>query len=132
MGSEMNSLEEAVLFVIGYLVPMVEACGALVVVLGVGGAIARHIRPLLRHDPLGAAGLRLQLGCSMVLGLEFQVAADILRTALSPTWNDIALLAALIALRTVLNFLLERELRILGPISESSAGERTEAGAAAT
>jgi uncharacterized membrane protein len=58
-------------------------------------------------------GLRVRLGRSMVMGLEFQVAADILKTALSPTWNDILLLAALIALRTVLNYLLEYELRTL-------------------
>jgi len=49
----------------------------------------------------------------MVIGLEFLVAADILKTALSPTWNDILRLAALIALRTILNYLLEHELKVL-------------------
>jgi uncharacterized membrane protein len=49
----------------------------------------------------------------MVMGLEFQVAADILKTALSPVWNDVLLLAALIGLRTLLNFVLERELKML-------------------
>jgi len=49
----------------------------------------------------------------MVIGLEFLVAADILKTALSPTWNDILLLAALIMLRTILNYLLEHELKVL-------------------
>jgi uncharacterized membrane protein len=53
------------------------------------------------------------LGQSMVMGLEFQVAADILKTALAPSWNDILLLAALIGLRTVLNYLMERELRMI-------------------
>jgi uncharacterized membrane protein len=62
------------------------------------------------------ASLRLQLGQSMVMGLEFQVAADILRTALRPTVNDIVLLAALISVRTILNFLLERELKILSEV----------------
>ena len=57
--------------------------------------------------------LRIRLGQAMVIGIEFQVAADVLKTALAPTWNDILLLAALIALRTVLNFLLERELQAL-------------------
>jgi uncharacterized membrane protein len=57
--------------------------------------------------------MRVRLGQAMVMGLEFQVAADILKTALAPTWNDILQLAALIALRTVLNFLLERELEAL-------------------
>ena len=43
-----------------------------------------------------------------------KVAADILKTALSPAWNDVLLLAALIGMRTVLNYLLEIELRNLG------------------
>ena len=50
-----------------------------------------------------------------MLALEFQVAADILKTGLSPTWQDILLLSAIIALRTVLNILMERELDFLGP-----------------
>ena len=47
------------------------------------------------------------------MGLEFQVAADILKTGLSPKWEDILFLAALIGLRTILNYFLERELRAL-------------------
>jgi uncharacterized membrane protein len=45
-----------------------------------------------------------------VLALEFQVAADILRTAVAPTWNEIGRLAAIIVLRTVLNFFLRKEI----------------------
>ena len=59
------------------------------------------------------SNLRIRLGQAMVMGIEFQVAADILKTGLAPTWNDILFLAALIALRTVLNYLLERELNTL-------------------
>ncbi len=109
----MNAFEETIQLWIGNLVPLVEACGALVVVLGVAQAIVRYFRSFLTQDPLHMAGLRLQLGQSMVMGLEFQVAADILKTALSPSWNDIALLTALIGVRTVLNYMLERELAVL-------------------
>ena len=42
----------------------------------------------------------------MSLGLEFLVGADILKTAVAPTWQDIGQLAAIIAIRTVVNFLL--------------------------
>ncbi len=109
----MNAFEEIFRWSISYLVPLVEACGALVVVLGVVQAIVSYLRSFLTRDPLHTAGLRLQLGQSMVMGLEFQVAADILKTALSPSWNDVALLAALIGVRTVLNYVLERELAAL-------------------
>ncbi len=96
------------------LIVLVEACGVIVVLLGVGKTIVLYLRDFFRHLPSRRISLlRLQLGQSMVMGLEFQVAADILRTTLSPNWNDVLLLSAIIALRTVLNFLLEREMHIL-------------------
>ena len=106
-------MEQALTQALGLLVPLVEACGALIIVLEVLRTIIRYLLTFFRHDPVHIRGLRVRLGRSMVMGLEFQVAADILKTALSPTWNDILLLAALIGLRTVLNYLLEYELRTL-------------------
>jgi uncharacterized membrane protein len=120
----MNILEQAFHLAIGYLVPLVEACGALVVVMGVARAIWRYVKSYWQHDPLHVASLRLQLGQSMVMGIEFQVAADILRTALRPTVNDMLLLAALIGVRTVLNYLLERELTVLSAASPPSGDGR--------
>lgn len=55
-------------------------------------------------------GVRLQLGRWLALALEFELAADILRTAVAPTWNEIGQLAAIVVLRTVLNFFLQREI----------------------
>lgn len=115
----MNLFEEAIRLVVGYLIPVVEACGVLVVMLGVARAIVRYVRSFVEHDPLHMASLRLQLGQSMVMGLEFQVAADILKTALSPTLNEVTLLAALIAVRTALNYFLERELMALASVRET-------------
>lgn len=55
--------------------------------------------------------IRLDLGKSLALALELLLGADILKTAIAPTWNDIGQLAAIAALRTALNYFLERELR---------------------
>jgi len=96
-----------------YVVPVIEACGALVIVIEVARTIVVYVISYVRRAGRNIAGLRIRLGQSMVMGLEFQVAADILKTALAPTWNDILLLAALIALRTVLNYLMEAELEKL-------------------
>lgn len=95
---------------IPYLVAGVEACGALVIILEVVRTTGLYIYGFFRRERHNIPRLRLQLGQSMIMGLEFQVAADILKTALSPQWSDILLLGALIILRTVLNYLLEREL----------------------
>jgi uncharacterized membrane protein len=54
--------------------------------------------------------VRLAMGRWLALGLEFALAADILRTAIAPSWRDIGQLAAIAILRTALNFFLEREI----------------------
>ena len=54
--------------------------------------------------------VRLSLGRWLGLGLEFALAADILRTAVATNWRDIGQLAAIAVLRTGLNYSLEREI----------------------
>jgi uncharacterized membrane protein len=107
-------LSEILVQVIGLVVPIVEACGAIVIVLGVGRTLIVYVLTFLKKDcNEEMRALRIRLGQNMVMGLEFLVAADILKTSVSPTWEDILFLAALIGLRTLLNFLLEYELRLL-------------------
>jgi uncharacterized membrane protein len=57
------------------------------------------------------APIRLDLGRFLALGLEFQLASDILRTAIAPTLREIAELAAVAAIRTALNIFLGREIK---------------------
>lgn len=54
--------------------------------------------------------IRLGLGMWLALSLEFSLAADILRSTIAPTWDEIGKLAAIIALRTILNFFLAKEI----------------------
>ena len=105
-----NALEEWVILAISYLVPIVEACGAIVIVLGVIRTLVQYVRGRFRVDVEYLTCMRLQLVPSLVMGLDFQLAADVLKTTISPTWDHLLVLAALVGLRTTLNFLLEREL----------------------
>jgi uncharacterized membrane protein len=50
----------------------------------------------------------------LLLALEFELGADIVRSAIAPTWNDIGQLAAIAVIRTFLNYFLERDLETLG------------------
>lgn len=54
--------------------------------------------------------VRLALGRSLAIALELLLGADILKTAIAPTWDAIGQLAAIAAIRTALNYFLEREL----------------------
>ena len=106
-------LEAWLKVIIGYLAAGAEIAAAVVI----GGAIVRgsisYIRQLfLRKQPLDSTEvIRLQLGRVLALGLEFTVASDILRTAVAPTRQDILNLGAIVLLRTLLNYFLEREIQ---------------------
>lgn len=50
----------------------------------------------------------------LLLGLEFELAADVIRSAISPTWTDIGQLAAIAAIRTFLNYFLEKDIETFG------------------
>ena len=54
-----------------------------------------------------------------LLGLEFELAADIIGSVVSPTWRDIGELAAIAVIRTFLNYFLERDLENSEPAAAS-------------
>jgi uncharacterized membrane protein len=57
-----------------------------------------------------AEGSWLCFGVWLLLGLEFELAADIIRTVISPTWIQMGQLATIAVIRTFLNYFLERDL----------------------
>ena len=83
---------------------------ALAVVKAVRGLVFRN-RRMDREQKLSQ--VRLDLGIALALSLEFLLAADIAATAVSPTWTAVGKLAAISAIRTFLNFFLEREVKDL-------------------
>ncbi|MBS7789463.1 DUF1622 domain-containing protein [Roseococcus sp. SDR] len=58
--------------------------------------------------------VRMGLARGLSLALEFQLAADIVGTAISPGWDQIGKLAAVAAIRTFLNIFLQREMTEAG------------------
>ena len=55
--------------------------------------------------------IRVEFGSSVAVSLELLLGADVLATAVAPSWDDIGKLAAIAVLRTALNYFLERELK---------------------
>ncbi len=53
-------------------------------------------------------------------GLEFQLAADILRTAVAPSFEEIGQLAAVAAIRTALNYFLERDIKVTSALESET------------
>ncbi|GAA2435713.1 DUF1622 domain-containing protein [Mycolicibacterium llatzerense] len=90
---------------------VIDAVGVAVIVGGAVIALAASVGRL--RGPEGGAydAFRRQLGRSILLGLEFLVAADIIRTvAVTPTAQSVAVLAGIVAIRTFLSFSLQVEM----------------------
>jgi uncharacterized membrane protein len=115
--------EDTLRTVVDTFVRLVEAAGALVIVIGAAIAFVQFIRVLPRRDPDAFVPVRLSLGRFLALGLEFQLASDVLRTAIAPSFAELGKLAAVAAIRTALNFFLAREIaeerRILAERADS-------------
>lgn len=95
-----------------YLAGGIEVAAAIIIGFAALEATLRALplfipRTAQLHDDVEI--IRLRLGRWLTLAIEFELAADILRTAVTPTWNDIGQLAAIVVLRTVLNYFLQRE-----------------------
>jgi uncharacterized membrane protein len=95
-----------------YLSHIIELVGSLVIAFAVltfiYGFIISHLGIKPHH---GNIELRVKFGSYLTLALELLLGADILVTAVAPTWNDIGKLEAIAAVRTVLNYFLERDLK---------------------
>jgi uncharacterized membrane protein len=108
-----NPPETWLKLLIGYLESGAEIAAAIVIGVSVMQGFLAYIRQLFsqRQHIDATERIRLQLGRGLALGLEFTVASDILRTAIAPTRQDILNLGAIVLLRTLLNYFLEREIR---------------------
>ena len=90
----------------------VEAGAALLIAIGAAEALFLSLRALLRgRETAGARKAAwLRFGVWLLLALEFELAADIVRSAIAPTWTSIGQLAAIAVIRTFLSYFLEHDL----------------------
>ncbi len=117
--------------VVGVLVTLVEGAAALIIFSGAVLGFFRFCVVAVRDRRIEAlVPVRLGLARMLAMGLEFQLAADLLRTSVAPSFEAIGQLAAVAAIRTALNYFLDKEIRMerdeieqssrTGPAAESS------------
>ncbi len=104
-------VEDWILNAVLWLKLGVEAMGALIIGIGVVVASYQFIRTFASSGPGDYNPIRLTLARYLALALEFQVGADILSTAVAPSWDQIGKLGAIVVIRTALNYFLMREMR---------------------
>ena len=89
-----------------------EAAAVIVITIGAVVAFIGSLTPPygLRGPLVEKKVVYLRFGMWLLLGLEFELASDIIRSVIAPTWIDLGKLGAIALIRTFLNFFLERDL----------------------
>lgn len=113
-------IENFVLITAEWLKLVVESIGIVVIGLGVFIATYQFVCLLFSSESTDFQPIRLTLARYLALALEFQLGADILSTAIAPTWDSIGQLGAIAVIRTGLNFFLMHEMESYGPKTEKS------------
>jgi uncharacterized membrane protein len=105
-------MEELLVTVARTTALLMEAAAVIVVAFGGAEAFVALVRLVLK--PASTHGVRKavwrRFGTWLLLGLEFALAADIVGSVVSPTWEDIGQLGAIAVIRTFLNYFLEKDL----------------------
>jgi uncharacterized membrane protein len=120
-------VEDAIVNSVLWLKLAVEAVGALVIGIGVVAAGSQFVRAFFPPPIRDYNRIRLTLARFLALALEFELGADILSTAVAPSWDQIGKLGAIAVIRTALNYFLTREMRDeregggVGPMPDDNA-----------
>jgi uncharacterized membrane protein len=97
-------------------VNLIDAMALIVIVIGTVEAFFSGLRTMLSPSRTNHEKRQVWLHYArwLVVGLTFQLAADIIETSIAPSWDDIGRLAAIAVIRTFLNFFLERDVAEIG------------------
>ena len=105
-----TAAEGTIINLVQWLRLTIETVSAVIICIGVLIALFEFIRLLIPPQMESYNRVRLTLARYLALALEFQLGADILSTAIAPSWDQIGKLAAVAVIRTALNYFLMREM----------------------
>lgn len=110
-GVSMIELDQYMISLAGWIELIASFISILLIAAGVVVASYKVLQTIRKPDLLHYNKARLAFSRYLVLALEFLLAADIVRTVAKPSWTDLGILAVVAAIRTFLNFFLQREMK---------------------
>ena len=110
-----------------HMILVIHAMALLVVAFGTVQAFVQSIRAMFDSRSTGHRFHHgyVQYARWLVAGLTFQLAADVIATAFSPSWEEIGHLAAISVIRTFVNYFLERDMAAFEEREAAAARDRS-------
>ncbi|MDP2905590.1 MAG: DUF1622 domain-containing protein [Candidatus Omnitrophota bacterium] len=88
--------------------------GALITIWGIILSFYEFLKKEILHPKQAMQlneAIRLKLGSYLVLALEFFIAGDIVKTIITPTWQTLGILGAIVVIRTILSYFLTKDIK---------------------
>jgi uncharacterized membrane protein len=104
---------------------LIEAGAVLVVAFGALQALVSVVGAIIGRsaDEIRGREIWIRFATWILLALEFALAADLVRTAVAPTWDDISKLAVIATIRTMLNYFLAKDIAEFEQVRPSSGNQ---------
>jgi uncharacterized membrane protein len=120
-GTPAIELETQFKEIAGFVALVIEAGAVLIVTFGALQALGGLAGAIFSRsaDEMAGRGIWLRFATWILLALEFALAADIVRTAVAPTWEDITKLAVIATIRTMLNYFLAKDIAAFDQAKQS-------------
>lgn len=100
--------------IIGMISFTLNVTGALIILFGVVISLTEFFKKEIfaRSECIKLnEAIRIRLGSYLVLGLELFIAGDIIKTIITPTWDSLGMLGAIVVIRTILSYFLTKDLK---------------------
>lgn len=97
--------------IIEYISQGIAFVSIAIIVYGTILAIIQFIKNLVNKKPSGIRQVRADFGGYLLLGLELLIGADIIKTIVEPSYQELIILAGIVILRTILSVFLNREIK---------------------
>lgn len=113
----------------GYAIIVIDAVAFIVIVIGTIDVIVRSLRVAFSGAPRGEMrDVWLRYARFLVAALTFQLAADIIETSISTSWEAIGRLGAIAVIRTFLEYFLDRDIAEIRERQHEKSGQPNTAG----
>ncbi len=100
--------------IINFISFSLNITGALITIWGIILSLLEFLKKefLRKEDCIKAnESIRIKLGSYLVLALEFFIAGDIVKTIITPTWESLGILGAIVVIRTILSYFLTKDIK---------------------
>lgn len=127
-GSSLDTLESYVSIIVQWIRFAAESLSILIITVGIIVTLYVIVRSYHLSSQKAYNQVRFTFSRYLVMALEFELAADIIGTAISPTWDQLGKLAVIATIRTFLNYFLQLEMKAEKKETEEMAANSTRAG----